>query len=638
MAKNVPIPREGGNEMDHRIRYRALGPLSVRRAGREVELGWHKQQSVLATLLVEMNRPVPVATIIEAVWHGGQMPRDARNAVQTYVSRLRRLLEPDRGVGWPGRVLVSTGSGYLLRGDPALVDLEMFERHLVGAQKRYQHGDLPAAGTQLDTALRLWQGHPFTGLDGPVVEAQRRRFGDLHLTARELRAQISIDRGRTTEAIAELRDLVAVNPGREHLWALLMLSLYRASRQAEALAVFQDVRRRLADELGIDPGPELRELHERILRGDVGPARSTLTKRFVRRNDLPADVVDFTGRQREVLCVLGDLPDAGHARATGTGAATVQVIDGMAGVGKTALAVHLAHRLAWNYPDAQLYLDLHGHTHGRGPLDSSTALENLLRALSVPAAVIPDGLDGRAALWRAELAARRVLVVLDNAFDTTQVRPLLPGTARCLALVTSRHRLAELEGAGHLSLDPLSPSQASALFARIVGEERAVAERDAVQEVARLCGYLPLAIRNAAVKLRNRPVWTIGYLADRLRDGKRRLAELTTGDRGVAAAFGVSYRNLTTAQQRMFRLLGTCPDRDFDTGTAAALAGVGLETAGALLEDLVDAHMLQEPVPGRYRFLDLMRQYAASLGRGIEPASGQEVLIVPAPRPTSSTS
>ncbi|WP_342781542.1 NB-ARC domain-containing protein [Amycolatopsis rhizosphaerae] len=367
-------------------------------------------------------------------------------------------------------------------------------------------------------------------------------------------------------------------------------------------------------------------------------AGSALTKRFVRRNDLPADVIDFTGRQQEVLRVLGDLPGAEGGPGAPTGAATVQVIDGMAGVGKTALAVHLAHRLAGNYPDAQLYLDLHGHTYGRRPVDPSAALEDLLRALSVPAAAIPDGLDGRAALWRAELAGRRVLVVLDNAFDTAQVRPLLPGTARCLALVTSRHRLAELEGAGHLSLDVLSPSQACALFARIVGEDRVVAERDAVQEVVRLCGYLPLAIRSAAVKLRNRPVWTIGYLAGRLREGKRRLAELTAGDRGVTAAFGVSYRNLTREQQRMFRLLGTSPCRDFDTGTAAGLAGVGLETAGALLEDLVDAHMLQEPVPGRYRFLDLMRQYAASLGRGVEPEGGQESVIFVGPFPAPSTS
>ncbi|TVT54694.1 hypothetical protein FNH05_10265 [Amycolatopsis rhizosphaerae] len=184
MTKKVPIPREGGNEVNDQLRYRALGPLSVQRAGRELDLGWVKQQSVLATLLVEMNRPVPVATIIEAVWHGQQMPRDARNAVQTYVSRLRRLLEPCHGVGRPHRVLVSTGSGYLLRGDPALVDLEMFERHLVTARKRHQHGDLPAAWTQLDMAFHLWQGHPFTGLDGPVVEAQRRRFADLRLTAR----------------------------------------------------------------------------------------------------------------------------------------------------------------------------------------------------------------------------------------------------------------------------------------------------------------------------------------------------------------------------------------------------------------------------------------------------------------------
>ncbi|GAA2795144.1 ATP-binding protein [Crossiella cryophila] len=348
--------------------------------------------------------------------------------------------------------------------------------------------------------------------------------------------------------------------------------------------------RRLADALGLDP-----QARGRLLAAAVDDPVS-----LAGRDDLPGDLADFTGRSAEIDRLLA----VGDGRAV-----VIEAIDGMAGVGKTTLAVHLAHRLADRYPDGRLFLDLHGHASAEQATDPAVALEVLLRALGVPGDRIPAGLAERSALWRAELAERKVLVLLDNAASATQIRPLLPGSPDCLALVTSRGSLADLDGAQVLSLDVLPEAEAIALFAGIAGAERVAGQRESVAELVRLCGLLPLAIRIAAARLRSRPVWTVAHLAGRLRDG---LTELSTGDRGVAAAFSLSYQHLTPEQQRLFRLLGLHPGPDIDPHAAAALACRASHATERLLEDLVDAHLLQQHVSGRYRFHDLVRSYAAT--------------------------
>jgi DNA-binding SARP family transcriptional activator len=597
------------------IRYALLGRVEARRDGHQLDLGWAKQQTVLVTLLLKLDRPVPVSAIIDAVW-GDNPPRDARNAVQTYVSRLRRILQPGVAADDGAAVLLSTDNGYRVRGDPAQLDIVVFERHLAAAEGHHVRGDHSAAAAEVEAALALWRGEPLGGLDGPLVEAERRRLGERHLAALELRAGARLELGHQREAIADLTHLVAEFPLHERFRAMLMLALYRSGRQADALEVYHDARRHLADELGIDPGAELRERYHRIVRADAG----LLAGPAGARNDLPRDVADFTGRRAEMRQLLAGIADGGPE----TTAVVVAAVDGMAGVGKTTIAVHCAYQLIDRYPDGQLFIDLHGNSADQARTDPLAALGTLLRALNVDSERIPADLDGRAALWRAELADRRVLLVLDDAADAAQVRHLLPGAPGCLALITSRRQLLDLEAVRVLSLDVLPHRDAVALFAGIVGERRAATEAEAVDDVVRLCGHLPLALRIAAARLRTRPAWTVRYLADRLAQGRARLAELSVGDRNVATAFALSYQNLTPGQQRMFRLLGLHPGPDFDAHVAAALAGIDPGRADELLESLVDVHLLDQPTPRRYRFHELVGHHARGIVRDEEPAAGRQ--------------
>jgi tetratricopeptide (TPR) repeat protein len=349
----------------------------------------------------------------------------------------------------------------------------------------------------------------------------------------------------------------------------------------------------------------------------AAPARPvTVRPAAAVRNDLPGDIADFAGREPELSRLLSVRDGVAHTAPT---AVVIEAIDGMAGIGKTTLAIHAAHRLAGHYRDAQLFIDLHGHTCGQAPTTPAAALDTLLRALGVTADRIPHETDARAALWRAELAGRSILVVLDNAAEAAQVRPLLPGSPGTLLLITSRRRLIDLEAVHTLSLDVLPEATSIALFSGIVGDDRPAAEPDAVRDVVALCGHLPLAIRIAAARLRTRPVWTVAHLADRLRQAGRPLAELSAGDRSVAAAFALSYGHLDAARQRMFRLLGLNPGPDIDVPAAAALAAVDPAEAERLLESLVDDHLLQQPATGRFRFHDLVRQHAQATALADEP-------------------
>jgi DNA-binding SARP family transcriptional activator len=593
---------------DEILRFAVLGRLTASCAGRDLELGWARQQGVLAALVLRMNQPASVEWITDAVW-GEQPPRDARNTVQTNISRLRRLLS-----GYT--VITSTHNGYVLRGDPAELDLVVFERRIATARQRHRHGDPSAAAAELDGALAMWRGEPFAGLQGPLIDTERHRLTQLRLDADELRATIMVDGGHHAEAVPGLRRLADERPLHEPTAALLMVALYRCGQRAEALDVFMGIRGLLADELGLDPGTELRALQERILRADPALDATPPVPAAASRNDLPGDVADFTGRAAELEMLLATDPTPASV--------VIEALDGMAGVGKTTLAVHAAHRLAASFPDVQLFIDLHGHTSDQDPVSPMAALDALLCALGVPADAIPNDLDARAALWRAELATRRAVLVLDNAGSAGQVRPLLPGTSRCLTVITSRHRLADLETTHTLSLDVLSEQDAMALFGRIVGAERLTGQLAAAGEVISLCGRLPLAVRIAGGRLRSRPAWTVRHLAGRLCQAATPLTELSTGDRSVAAAFTLSYQHLDPAQQRMFRLLGLHPGVLFDAAAAAALTADSSVDAGRLLDTLVDAHLLQEPTAGRYRFHDLLRLHAAATVAAHEPEHVRE--------------
>ncbi|CAL9342533.1 Regulatory protein AfsR [Actinosynnema sp. ALI-1.44] len=560
--------------------FRLFGEVGFTVGGRRVDVGPPRRQGVLAVLLVDVNRLVPVDALVERVWHD-RAPRKANDVLYSYVSRLRQVLAADPDIG-----ITRRSGGYVIETDPLSIDLHRFRR-LVAEQS-------------FDEALGLWRGTPLDRLDTPWAESVREALAVERLAAEVERTEQRLARDLPTP---DLPALAAAHPLDERIARLHMRALYRAGRQADALDHYELLRRRLADELGADPSPPLRRVHEEILRGtaDAPP-------RPAGRNDLPADAADFTGRDHEVKSVLAAVEDEKR---------NVVAIDGMAGVGKTTFAVHVAHHLADRYPDARLFLDLHAHTAGRGPTPTAAALEALLRALGVPKQDVPDGVDERSALLRATLAGHRVLLVLDNAESAAQVRPLLPGAAGSLAVVTSRRRLLDLP-AWSLSLDVLPFPDAAALFCGVVGDGRPERQPDAAAEVVRLCENLPLAIRLAAARLRSRPQWTVEHLAGRLRDN-RRLTELAAGDLGVASAFELSYAALTEDRRRLFRLLGLHPGADVDVEAAAALADADPDDVEPLLEDLVDVHLLQEPVPGRYRFHDLLRDHARKTAADTEP-------------------
>ncbi|KAA2256149.1 tetratricopeptide repeat protein [Solihabitans fulvus] len=588
-----------------------MGPIEASGAGGRARLPGSRQLALLAALLLHADRVVPVDELVEAVW-GDRPPGNAAAALQTYVFRLRRALssiEPD------GNQRLTFTSGYRLRVEPGELDLAEFREHVRRAGAAEDRPEEAAA--ELRSALALWRGAALTAVSGRYFAAQAARLAEERLTALEERFAADLARGQDAGLVEELRGLVATHPLRERLRRHLMLALYRSGGRAEALAAYEDLRGTLVDELGVDPGPELTELRDRLLRDEDAPPVEADRGRPGARNDLPGDIADFTGREEEMRRLLDALP------AGGGSAVVIEAIDGMAGIGKTTLAVHAAHRLCDRYPDGQLFTDLHGHTSEHEATDPAAALDALLRALDVPGEQIPPRLDERAALWRAELAERKVLVVLDNAASAAQVRPLLPGASGCLVLVTSRRRLADLDTAGTLSLDVLSAAESAELFGRIVGRGPAEAEPEAVGEVVELCGRLPLAIRIAAARLRTRPAWTVAHLAGRLAQDYQRLTELATGDRSVAAAFALSYHHLDEDQQRLFRLLGLHPGADFDLHAAASLAGIGLDDAERQLEHLVDVHLLDQSVLGRYRFHDLLRQHALGVARTVESEARQ---------------
>jgi DNA-binding SARP family transcriptional activator/tetratricopeptide (TPR) repeat protein len=624
------------DDPDGRPEFRVLGPFEVRVHGRPLDVGGPRIRTLLALLIANAGRVTGVTTMADALWDVDATPGTDRT-VRTYMSRVRRSLAPAAAALGAADLIETRAAGYALRLSPAFVDAGEFERLVTAGRTASAAADPVTAAALLSQALTLWRGDAYEDFSGTAaLRAETRRLHAVRLGALEDRVDAELATGAGEALIDELTVLSEQHPGHERLWGQLMTALYRAGRQADALDAFTRARAALVDRFGLDPSPRLTEVHRRVLDNDprlfpagTGPARPSAGVAHrdpagAVRNDLPGDIADFTGRESELARLLAARAGVTHHAPT---AVVIEAIDGMAGIGKTTLAIHAAHRLAEHYPDGRLFLDLHGHTSGQPPVAPPAALDTLLRALGVPADRIPHDPDARAALWRAELAGRSALIVLDNAADAAQVRPLLPGSAGTLVLITSRRRLVDLEPTHILSLDVLPEAAAIALFTGIVGDDRPTTEAGHVRDVVELCGHLPLAIRIAAARLRTRPAWTVAHLADRLRQAARPLAEFSAGDRSVAAAFALSYRQLDPARQRMFRLLGLNPGPDIDVPAAAALAAVTRGEAERLLESLVDDHLLQQPVAGRFRFHDLVRQHARSTASAEEPETARRAAL-----------
>ncbi|WP_181442533.1 AfsR/SARP family transcriptional regulator [Streptomyces tateyamensis] len=609
--------------------------MSVTVGDGEVVLPSGIPRTVLVLLLVHANRVVPAEQLASAVW-GEQRPAAAGPGLRNHVLRLRRMLGEEAG-----QRLRTVAPGYLVAVHPGELDVERFlDGCRLGAQQ-LRAGEVATARQTLSSALELWRGDPFTdlpaGLDGA---ARAHQLDETRMKAWQDRVDADLALGRHRELVAELRGLTQAHPLREALHGQLMVALYGADRQAEALAVYQELRTRLVAELGVEPSAQVAELQQRILAadptllepavpgaaaqgGEPAPAAqpAPAAPAYTPRNSLPRDVADFTGRGAETDRLLT------AAAAPATNAVVISAIDGMAGVGKTALAVHVAHTLAPRYADGQLFIDLHGFTPGHTPLDPGTALARLLRAVGVREEALPADPEERALLWRSEAAERRLLIVLDNAVDAAQVRPLLPGSPGSLVLVTSRRRMPALAGAGALSLDVLDQEAAVALFGQICGPDRIAGEEAAVAEIVHLCGHLPLAIRITAARLAHRSSWTPSHLLARLRDRISLANEFRTQDQSVAAAFAVSYHALAPDQQRLFRLAGLHPGDDFSAYALAALADLPLAETEDLVDELHGHHLLIERSPGRFTFHDLLRQHAHGLAESEESPAGQQAAL-----------
>ncbi|WP_143590111.1 AfsR/SARP family transcriptional regulator [Thermoactinospora rubra] len=601
------------------LRFAVLGPIRAWRDDVELDLGTPLQRSILGVLLLREGRAVTPTELIDAVW-GEDAPPRALGALRTYVSRLRTVLEPERPARSRPELLTSVGRGYALRLPEGSLDLTRFERLLADAEAARRAGRLGAAAKALREAVALFEGEPLAGAVGPYAEHQRDRLAERRLAAVETLMDVDLELGNHAKVVSELIALTADHPLRERLRAQLMLAYYRCGRQGDALAVFTETRQALIDELGVEPGPELTALHQRILNADPALAAAAppaeeaqeeaappeeavpVVPELPRPAQLPAAVQDFTGRRemaqrlRSLLC--GQPGDG----------VPVAAICGIGGVGKTTLAVHVAHACGDAFPDGQLYADLRGYTDD--PTAPESALGAFLRALGIPPDVIPEGLAERSALFRSLVADRRVLVLLDNARDASQVVPLLPGSPGCAALVTSRTKLADLPAARLFDLDVMEPDEALQLFASVAGPERVAAERAAAMDVVAACGFLPLAVRIVAARLAARPSWTVASIVPRLADEQHRLDELRVGNLAVEATFALGYGQLAPAQARAFRLLSLPAGVDIGIEAAAALLSLSLAEAEQVLESLVDASLLEAPAPGRYRFHDLLRLFA----------------------------
>jgi DNA-binding SARP family transcriptional activator/tetratricopeptide (TPR) repeat protein len=612
-------------------RFLLLGPVEARHPHRRLPLGRRRERALLAVLLLEANRVVPAGRLVDLLWDGSP-PSSARASLHTHMSRLRGSLDPD-GAGRNGVRLYARAGGYLAEADPETVDAHCFTNLVERARGT---ADAAARAAVVRNALALWRG-PVLADAGSDLLRQRvaADLEELRLVAYELAVDADLERGRHDEVVGEVTRLIGDHPLREGLWARLALALYRAGRQGEALAALARARDRIVEELGVEPGPALQQVQLRILTADPALATATagvpeaeamhVSTVVIAPRQLPMDIREFTGRRQELAQLAAAAGVA--AAADAPTAPTICVIEGMAGVGKTRLAVHAAHRMASGFDGPHLWADLRGFDAERSPADPATILDVFLRLLGVPAQQVPDDLDARAALYRSRLAGSRALVLLDNVATEDQVRPLLPGGGGALVLITTRRHLSGLPGVRHVPLDVFAPDEAVSLLAHLGGAARVSRQPQEAARVAELCGYLPIAITLTGQRLRAHPSWTVRDLADRLVPEERRLGELSLREQEVQRAFDLSYRTLPPRQRRFFRLLGLYPGADVNAEGAAALTGHSRAEADRLLEALLEEHLLQESSPGRYRMHDLTRGFARERARREEPQRLREDAI-----------
>lgn len=604
------------------IRIGVLGPLSVARGGSEVEVRSAKQRLLLAVLVSQAGQPITLDRLVEILWPGSA-PASARANVQTYMHRLRGLLGGD--------AIRSRAGGYQL-SEAVICDAAQFERDVAGARGTRDDGDLHGAAAAYRVALQAWRGEAFDGLaDAVPLAVEAARLDELRLVARQECYDCELALGHHRSLIPELTRAVADHPLDEHLLAQAMTALDGSGRSADALEMFRRARRRMAEALGVEPGPSLQELHRSILAhsadgGAAGgiaganPARSDggsvalAEPEPITPAQLPAAVSPFVGREEEVEALTSAVLATGHAPA-------VVIITGAGGVGKSTLAIHAAHQVSDRFPDGQLYVDLRGATPGLSPLSPADALTGFVGALGPPGEQPPTTLDELTARFRSLVAGRRVLVVLDDASNAVQLRPILPGSPTCAVLITSRGPLAALEGAQRHWVGELAPQHAKELLAALAGDGRIGDEPAAADDVLAWCDRLPLAISLAGAKLAARPHWTVGTLRDRLAADDRRLDELEVEDRGVRRSFALSTADLSPGATELFVLLGCLPAPDVGIDIAAALIGAPAAATQSLLDELTDAHLVQAVEGERYRVHDLLRLFARELARsrGHEP-------------------
>ncbi|MGW0521881.1 BTAD domain-containing putative transcriptional regulator [Crossiella sp. NPDC003009] len=604
-----------------------LGPVRAWRDGAELNLGSPQQRLTLATLLLAQGRAVPVEEIAAALW-GAAVPRAARGTIRTYVQRLRRVLETADGEP----VIVSAGGGYAVRVPEEATDLGRFRRAVRAAEAARGRGEVAAAAGLYKEAVEEWDGEPLAGLHGETADAERARLRRRRLGVVEELATLELELGRCPDLVDRLAAEAQAEPLRERLHELLMLALYRAGRQAEALTAYDTLRKLLAEELGVDPAPAVRELHRRILRADpelLGRARPRPAPPppapAVTPAQLPPDLPAFIGREDELAALsVPEQPDR-HCPA-------VAVVHGTPGVGKTTFAVRWAHRVAARFPDGQLYVDLRGFEPEGVAVEPREAVWGLLDALSVPTQLRPDRLDALTALYRSVLAGRRCLILLDNARDTAQVLPLLPGNPNCFVLVTSRVELSGLvaaTGAHAVALDILSEDEATGFLARRLGRARVEAEPEAVREIIAACARLPLALAVVCARAAYHPAFSLAAVAEELDAARGGLDAFTGADSrtDVRSVLSWSYRALSAPAARLFRLLSFHPATSVDLRAAASLAGLPTARAQALFRELTAAHLLAEVAPGRFHTHDLLRAYALELVSAQDSAADQRAVL-----------
>ncbi|CAM5401548.1 MULTISPECIES: AfsR/SARP family transcriptional regulator [Streptomyces griseus group] len=664
-----------------------LGPLTVRRAGVPLELGTPKGQMLLAVLLSRPGRTVTDDALVEAVW-GAEQPKSATKNVQTYVHRLRRRL------GDPGRI-TREGRGYRLRADRGELDSARFEDLANAARAASAAGDHERSRRLFDEALGLWRGPAFGEIaDVPALRAEATRLDELRLGVLEERVDVDLRLGRHGEVLGELTALTMEHPFRERMWAQLMLALYRCGRRADALLAYLQVRDVLVEETGLEPGHRLRNLHravldedpalDRVTAGaearapgrtavttpgptpdrmevaadelaprrtafaaddpaqrpvpDPAPGRPALVSEEQARADvararmLPPALGDFSGQERE----LAEIEAVLRTRHAADEPAATVTVSGPGGVGKTALAVQAAHRLRSAYPDGRLFAALAGSR--TQPASATAVLGRFLRALGVPATAVPDDPEERVDLYRGLLAERRILVVLDDAYNEAQLAPLLPPSGTCGVIATGRVRLGGLGGAHRVELREMSEADSAALLRGSTGGRLATASGAELSELVRLCARLPLALRIAGSLLVSRPHWRPADLVSRLADEQHRLDALRYRDLEVRASFGLSYEGLRPGARRLFRLLGLLEAPDFPLWAAAAAVDTELREAQELLDELVDVHLLDVRLPdasgtpyggqARYAFHDLIRAYARERADAEETAAARDGSVV----------